>query len=71
MTINWAHFTPWESMTGGIVFGLASALFMLVSMADGQPKVMLFVAAMLIGMLGFELMDRFVHAPRKAKLNAA
>jgi len=43
----------------------------LVSMADGQPKAMLFVAAMLVGMLGFELMDRFVHGPRKAKLNAA
>jgi hypothetical protein len=25
---------------------------------------------MLVGMLGFELMDRLVHAPRKAKLNA-
>lgn len=43
----------------------------LVSMADGQPKAMLFVAAMLVGMLGFELMDRLVHAPRKAKINAA
>jgi len=43
----------------------------LVSMADGQPKALLFVLAMLVGMLGFELMDRFVHAPRKAKLNAA
>lgn len=43
----------------------------LVSMADGQSKAMLFVAAMLVGMLGFELMDRLVHAPRKAKLNAA
>lgn len=42
----------------------------LVSMADGQSKAMLFVAAMLVGMLGFELMDRFVHAPRKAKLKA-
>lgn len=42
----------------------------LVSMADGQSKAMLFVVAMLIGMLGFELMDRFIHAPRKAKLNA-
>jgi uncharacterized membrane protein YedE/YeeE len=42
----------------------------LVSMADGQSKAMLFVAAMLVGMLGFELMDRLVHAPRKAKLNA-
>jgi len=25
---------------------------------------------MLVGMLGFELMDRFIHAPRKAKFNA-
>ena len=39
----------------------------LVSMADGQSKAMLFVAAMLVGMLGFELMDRLVHAPRKSE----
>lgn len=39
----------------------------LVSMADGQPKSLVFVLAMLAGMLGFELMDRLVHAPRKAK----
>ena len=43
----------------------------LVSMADGQPKALVFVLAMLVGMLGFELMDRFVHAPRKAKVNPA
>ena len=43
----------------------------LVSMADGQPKALVFVLAMLVGMVGFELMDRLVHAPRKAKLNAA
>lgn len=42
----------------------------LVSMADGQPKALVFVLAMLVGMVGFELMDRFIHAPRKAKLNA-
>jgi uncharacterized protein len=42
----------------------------LVSMADGQPKALVFVLAMLVGMVGFELMDRLVHAPRKAKLNA-
>ena len=40
----------------------------LVSMADGQSKAMLFVGAMLVGMLGFELMDRLIHAPRKAKM---
>jgi hypothetical protein len=43
----------------------------LVSMADGQPKALVFVLAMLVGMLGFELMNRFVHAPRKEKFNAA
>ena len=42
----------------------------LVSMADGQPKALVFVLAMLVGMLGFELMDRFVHVPRKNKLSA-
>ena len=42
----------------------------LVSMADGQPKALVFVLAMLVGMVGFELMDRLVHAPRKVKFNA-
>ncbi len=41
----------------------------LVSMASGQPKAFIFVLAMLAGMVGFELMDRFIHAPRKAALN--
>jgi hypothetical protein len=40
-------------------------------MADGNPKALLFVVAMLVGMISFELMDRFIHAPRKAKLNVA
>ena len=43
----------------------------LVSMADGQPKALLFVVAMLVGMVGFELMDRFVHSPRKAQVKVA
>jgi uncharacterized membrane protein YedE/YeeE len=43
----------------------------LVSMTDGQPKALVFVLAMLCGMLGFELMDRFVHAPRQVKMNAS
>jgi uncharacterized membrane protein YedE/YeeE len=36
----------------------------LVSMAGGQPKAAVFVAAMLVGMVVFELADRFVHRPR-------
>jgi uncharacterized membrane protein YedE/YeeE len=62
---------------GSVLFGTGWGLAgfcpgpALVSMADGQPKALVFVLAMLVGMLGFELMDRFVHAPRKAKFNAA
>lgn len=29
MTIDWTHFTPWASLAGGILLGLASALFVL------------------------------------------
>ena len=29
MTIDWNHFTPWMALAGGIVLGLASALFFL------------------------------------------
>ena len=31
MTIDWNNFTPWASMAGGIVLGLAAALFILVN----------------------------------------
>jgi len=31
MNIDWAHFTPFASMAGGIILGLASAIFILVN----------------------------------------
>ena len=31
MTIDWNHFTPWASLGGGILLGLASALFILLN----------------------------------------
>ena len=31
MTIDWNHFTPWASLSGGVLLGLASALFILVN----------------------------------------
>ena len=52
----------------GLLLGLG---LMLWGMTDGQPKALVFVLAILFGMLGFELMGSFVHAPRKVKLNAA
>ena len=31
MSIDWAHFTPFASLTGGITLGVASAVFILVN----------------------------------------
>lgn len=31
MSIDWTHFTPWSSLAGGIVLGIASALFILLN----------------------------------------
>ena len=31
MNLDWAHFTPWASLVGGIILGLASAIFILVN----------------------------------------
>ena len=28
MSIDWAHFTPWASLAGGLVIGLATALYL-------------------------------------------
>jgi len=31
MSIDWIHFTPWTSLVGGLLLGLASALFILLN----------------------------------------
>ena len=31
MTIDWSHFTPWASPAGGLLLGLAAAMFILVN----------------------------------------
>ena len=31
MSIDWAHFTPWSSLAGGLLIGLATALLLLLS----------------------------------------
>jgi uncharacterized membrane protein YedE/YeeE len=31
MNIDWAHFTPWSSLSGGMILGVASALFILIN----------------------------------------
>jgi uncharacterized membrane protein YedE/YeeE len=31
MTIDWVHFTPWASLAGGVLIGLAAAMLLLLS----------------------------------------
>jgi uncharacterized protein len=31
MNIDWNHFTPWASLTGGLLLGVASAVFILIN----------------------------------------
>ena len=31
MTIDWTHFTPWTSLSGGLLLGVAAALFILLN----------------------------------------
>jgi uncharacterized membrane protein YedE/YeeE len=40
----------------------------LTSMGTGNPKAVIFVIAMIVGMALFELADRFLHQPRQAAM---
>ena len=31
MTIDWTHFTPWTSLAGGVLLGIAAALYILLN----------------------------------------
>jgi uncharacterized protein len=31
MTIDWIHFTPWSSLAGGLLLGMAAAMFILLN----------------------------------------
>ncbi len=31
MTVDWLHFTPWTALSGGLLLGLAAALFVLLN----------------------------------------
>ena len=56
-------------VTGSLLFGAGWGLAglcpgpALVSMASGQSKALIFVVAMVAGMLIFEFADRFIHRP--------
>jgi uncharacterized membrane protein YedE/YeeE len=31
MTVDWNHFTPWASLAGGLLLGLAASAFILIN----------------------------------------
>ena len=31
MSIDWAHFTPWSSLAGGVLIGVAAAMLVLLN----------------------------------------
>ena len=56
--IDWSHFTPWSSLAGGLLIGVATAMFL-------GSKPLIFTIAMLADMVIFEIQDRYVRSPAK------
>jgi uncharacterized membrane protein YedE/YeeE len=65
MTIDWNHFTPWASLAGGVLLGLASALFI---MLNGR---ILGISGILAGLLPFKRADSLWRLSFLAGLFAA
>lgn len=65
-----AHQIDRRLVIGSLVFGAGWGLAgfcpgpALVSMAAGQDKALVFVLAMVFGMIAYELAQRFVHSPK-------
>lgn len=63
-------------LIGALLFGAGWGLAgfcpgpALVSLASGQGKAVVFVGAMVFGMILFELADRYLHKPRAQKARA-
>ena len=82
MTIDWNHFTPWASLAGGILLGLASAIFILANgrilgisgIVGGllRPKAgdIRWRVAFVLGMLAAPVLYLFVAGPVTATVDA-
>lgn len=83
MTIDWIHFTPWASLAGGVMLGLAAALFILVNgrilgisgIVGGllRPKAgdMGWRIAFVLGMLAAPALYALVSGPVMATVDAS
>lgn len=55
MRIDWLHFTPWNALSGGLLIGGGAALLRVFA---GEVKGMVFILALLAGMVLFEVQQR-------------
>ena len=68
-----AHQIDRRLVIGSLLFGAGWGLAgfcpgpALVSMATGQDKALVFVLAMVFGMIAYEVAQRFVHSPKQHK----
>jgi uncharacterized membrane protein YedE/YeeE len=82
MNIDWVHFTPWTSLAGGLLIGLAAALFVLfngrIAGISGILGGMLTLpkgdtawrAAFMLGLVGAPLVFALFHALPDARVDA-
>ena len=82
MLIDWTHFTPWAALAGGVLLGLASALFVLLNgrilgisgIVGGllRPRAgdMGWRLAFLLGMLVAPGLYRLVVGPTQPRIDA-
>jgi uncharacterized membrane protein YedE/YeeE len=83
MQIDWTHFTPWLSLAGGIVIGLASAAFILLNgrilgisgiiggLLRPTPGDRVWRIAFLLGLLAAPWAYRLAAAPLEATIDAS
>ncbi|PPC75719.1 YeeE/YedE [Pokkaliibacter plantistimulans] len=56
MSIDWTHFTPWASLSGGLLIGLAAAIFVLL---NGKIAGISGIVAGLLHPTGTDWLERF------------
>jgi uncharacterized protein len=82
MTIDWNNFTPWSALAGGLMLGLASALFILVNgrilgisgivggLLRPQPKDVGWRLSFLLGLLAAPMLHLLLVGPVAARIDA-
>jgi len=82
MTIDWTHFTPWASLLGGVLLGIASAAFVLLNgrilgisgivggLFRPRPGDLGWRAAFLAGMLAAPFVYAAFLGPVEARIDA-